>query len=107
MAMASSSCRTFDTRRNKDKQCHRSKTSQRAGRGSEPPVQAPLRQEFFLRRGGPFLMMCTHLQDVYTSFTDEDIMEPATAKCAAGTLRRATRSITRVYDNRLARAGLT
>src|SRR5581483_8676479 len=34
-------------------------------------------------------------------------MERATAKCAAGTLRRATRSITRVYDNRLARAGLT
>ena len=34
-------------------------------------------------------------------------MEPATAKCAAGTLRRATRSITRVYDNRLASVGLT
>ena len=34
-------------------------------------------------------------------------MEPATLKCAAGTLRRATRSITRVYDNRLAKVGLT
>jgi DNA-binding MarR family transcriptional regulator len=34
-------------------------------------------------------------------------MEPATARCAAGTLRRATRSITRVYDNRLAAVGLT
>lgn len=34
-------------------------------------------------------------------------MEAATAKCAAGTLRRATRSITRVYDNRLANVGLT
>ena len=31
----------------------------------------------------------------------------ATAKCAAGTLRRASRSIARVYDARLARAGLT
>ncbi|HXT14179.1 MAG TPA: MarR family winged helix-turn-helix transcriptional regulator [Gemmatimonadaceae bacterium] len=31
----------------------------------------------------------------------------ATAKCAAGTLRRATRSISRVYDARLAPAGLT
>jgi DNA-binding MarR family transcriptional regulator len=34
-------------------------------------------------------------------------MVPATAKCAAGTLRRASRSITRVYDDRLAPAGLT
>lgn len=34
-------------------------------------------------------------------------MEAATSKCAAGTLRRATRSITRVYDNRLANVGLT
>lgn len=34
-------------------------------------------------------------------------MEAATSKCAAGTLRRATRSITRVYDNRLAKVGLT
>jgi DNA-binding MarR family transcriptional regulator len=34
-------------------------------------------------------------------------MEPATAKCAAGTLRRAARSITRVYDNQLASSGLT
>lgn len=34
-------------------------------------------------------------------------MEPATARCAAGTLRRASRSMTRVYDNRLAGAGLT
>ncbi len=32
---------------------------------------------------------------------------PATAKCAAGTLRRASRSIARVYDDRLAPAGLT
>ena len=31
----------------------------------------------------------------------------AVAKCAAGTLRRATRSIARVYDARLAQAGLT
>ena len=31
----------------------------------------------------------------------------AVAKCAAGTLRRATRSIARVYDARLARTGLT
>jgi DNA-binding MarR family transcriptional regulator len=44
---------------------------------------------------------------VYTSFIDEEIMEPATAKCAAGTLRRAARSITRVYDNRLAPSGMT
>lgn len=37
-----------------------------------------------------------------------DIAESAAvAKCAAGTLRRATRSIARVYDARLARAGLT
>ena len=34
-------------------------------------------------------------------------MESAATKCAAGTLRRASRSITRVYDSRLARAGLT
>ena len=34
-------------------------------------------------------------------------MVPATAKCAAGTLRRASRSMTRVYDDRLAPAGLT
>jgi DNA-binding MarR family transcriptional regulator len=34
-------------------------------------------------------------------------MQPATAKCAAGTLRRAARSISRVYDNRLALSGLT
>jgi DNA-binding MarR family transcriptional regulator len=32
---------------------------------------------------------------------------PALSKCAAGTLRRATRSIARVYDARLAAAGLT
>lgn len=31
----------------------------------------------------------------------------AVSKCAAGTLRRATRSIARVYDARLAPAGLT
>ena len=31
----------------------------------------------------------------------------AASKCAAGTLRRATRSIARVYDARLAPAGLT
>jgi DNA-binding MarR family transcriptional regulator len=31
----------------------------------------------------------------------------AISKCAAGTLRRATRSIARVYDARLAGAGLT
>jgi len=31
----------------------------------------------------------------------------AVSKCAAGTLRRATRSIARVYDARLAGAGLT
>lgn len=34
-------------------------------------------------------------------------MKPATEKCAAGTLRRAARSIARVYDRRLASAGLT
>ncbi|HKW45973.1 MAG TPA: MarR family winged helix-turn-helix transcriptional regulator [Gemmatimonadaceae bacterium] len=34
-------------------------------------------------------------------------MEAATSKCAAGTLRRATRSITRVYDSRLENVGLT
>jgi DNA-binding MarR family transcriptional regulator len=34
-------------------------------------------------------------------------MESATALCVAGTLRRATRSITRVYDRHLAAAGLT
>jgi DNA-binding MarR family transcriptional regulator len=32
---------------------------------------------------------------------------PAASKCAAGNLRRATRSIARVYDARLASAGLT
>jgi DNA-binding MarR family transcriptional regulator len=32
---------------------------------------------------------------------------PAIARCAAGTLRRATRSMARVYDARLACAGLT
>ena len=36
-----------------------------------------------------------------------DKNDAAIAKCAAGTLRRATRSIARVYDARLARAGLT
>jgi DNA-binding MarR family transcriptional regulator len=34
-------------------------------------------------------------------------MESANNKCAAGTLRRATRSVARLYDGRLARAGLT
>jgi len=34
-------------------------------------------------------------------------MESASSKCAAGTLRRASRSIARLYDSRLARAGLT
>ena len=34
-------------------------------------------------------------------------MKPATERCAAGTLRRAARSIARVYDSRLALAGLT
>lgn len=34
-------------------------------------------------------------------------MESASNKCAAGTLRRATRSVARLYDSRLARAGLT
>ena len=34
-------------------------------------------------------------------------MAPATDKCAAGTLRRASRSMTRVYDNRLSSVGLT
>jgi DNA-binding MarR family transcriptional regulator len=34
-------------------------------------------------------------------------MQPASSKCAAGTLRRASRSIARLYDSRLARAGLT
>jgi len=33
--------------------------------------------------------------------------ENASRKCAAGTLRRASRSIARVYDGHLARAGLT
>lgn len=33
--------------------------------------------------------------------------ESAAAKCAAGTLRRATRSVARLYDAHLARAGLT
>jgi DNA-binding MarR family transcriptional regulator len=32
---------------------------------------------------------------------------PARSICAAGTLRRAARSVTRVYDNRLAPSGLT
>jgi DNA-binding MarR family transcriptional regulator len=32
---------------------------------------------------------------------------PAALKCAAGTLRRASRSISRVYDARLAAAGLS
>jgi DNA-binding MarR family transcriptional regulator len=32
---------------------------------------------------------------------------PAAAQCAAGTLRRATRSVARLYDAHLARAGLT
>jgi DNA-binding MarR family transcriptional regulator len=34
-------------------------------------------------------------------------MESASNKCAAGTLRRATRSVARLYDSRLANAGLT
>lgn len=34
-------------------------------------------------------------------------MESASDKCAAGTLRRATRSVARLYDSRLARVGLT
>ena len=34
-------------------------------------------------------------------------MEPASSKCAAGTLRRASRSVARLYDSRLAQAGLT
>jgi DNA-binding MarR family transcriptional regulator len=34
-------------------------------------------------------------------------MESASTKCAAGTLRRASRSVARLYDGRLARAGLT
>lgn len=34
-------------------------------------------------------------------------MKSATEQCAAGTLRRAARSIARVYDRRLAPAGLT
>jgi DNA-binding MarR family transcriptional regulator len=34
-------------------------------------------------------------------------MKPATEQCAAGTLRRAARSIARVYDRRLASVGLT
>jgi DNA-binding MarR family transcriptional regulator len=33
--------------------------------------------------------------------------EDACLICAAGTLRRATRSVSRLYDSRLARAGLT
>src|SRR6185437_15078798 len=32
---------------------------------------------------------------------------PAASICAAGTLRRATRSVARIYDAHLARAGLT
>jgi DNA-binding MarR family transcriptional regulator len=34
-------------------------------------------------------------------------MESASCRCAAGTLRRASRSVSRLYDRRLARAGLT
>jgi DNA-binding MarR family transcriptional regulator len=34
-------------------------------------------------------------------------MQSASNVCAAGTLRRATRSVARLYDSRLARAGLT
>ncbi len=34
-------------------------------------------------------------------------MDSASNKCAVGTLRRATRSVARLYDSRLARAGLT
>lgn len=34
-------------------------------------------------------------------------MESADNKCAAGTLRRATRSVARLYDSRLGRAKLT
>ncbi len=34
-------------------------------------------------------------------------MDAASTKCAAGTLRRAARSVARLYDNRLAPAGLT
>jgi DNA-binding MarR family transcriptional regulator len=34
-------------------------------------------------------------------------MESANDKCAAGALRRATRSVARLYDGRLAPAGLT
>lgn len=45
-------------------------------------------------------MMCTHQMS-------QAPLGPASAKCAVGTLRRATRSVARFYDSRLARAGLT
>lgn len=35
------------------------------------------------------------------------LAEDARQVCAAGTLRRATRSVSRLYDSRLSRAGLT
>ena len=44
---------------------------------------------------------------ITTTALDKTSMEAATSKCAAGSLRRATRSITRVYDSRLANVGLT
>jgi DNA-binding MarR family transcriptional regulator len=43
---------------------------------------------------------------VYTSITRHH-MKPAADQCAAGTLRRAARSIARVYDRQLASVGLT
>jgi DNA-binding MarR family transcriptional regulator len=57
-------------------------------------------------------MMHTHCHAVDTSilaYTLSTTIMPtlAAATCAAGTLRRATRSISRLYDAHLAHAGLT
>src|SRR6478672_10451091 len=48
-----------------------------------------------------------HILTVRTQHMADTAESAAVTKCAAGTLRRATRSIARVYDARLARAGLT
>jgi DNA-binding MarR family transcriptional regulator len=50
--------------------------------------------------------MHTHRYDAYTSFIPT-VSSVTAATCAAGTLRRATRSVARLYDTHLARAGLT
>jgi DNA-binding MarR family transcriptional regulator len=57
--------------------------------------------------------LATRRYDAYTSNAADTAAHSTTAPerasqtCAAGTLRRATRSVARLYDSRLAEAGLT